>query len=64
MQMDEFPRHEAKGNAGHQSVGKDNLLFGDQSIKLMSYSDYEETTSRDPAGSVGQFYNWGHLYPR
>ncbi len=33
--LDEFPRHEGKGNTGRQNTGKDNLLFGDQSIRLL-----------------------------
>jgi prepilin-type N-terminal cleavage/methylation domain-containing protein len=62
--LDEFPRHEGKGNAGRSNAGKDNLLFGDQSIKLLSYEDYNEPTSKDPAGADGPFYNWGHFYHR
>lgn len=60
--IDEFPRHEAKSSRTQQNTGKDNLLFGDVSVRLMSYEDYED--GRDPAGSVIQFYNWGHLYTR
>jgi prepilin-type N-terminal cleavage/methylation domain-containing protein len=60
--LDEYPRHEGKGNTGTTRAGKSNLLFGDQSVKLISYVDYQEKT--DPAGSVETFYNWGHLYRR
>jgi hypothetical protein len=60
--LDEFPRHEGKGNAGRSNTGKDNLLFGDQSIKLLSYEDYQN--SSDPMGAPGPFYNWGHFYHR
>jgi prepilin-type N-terminal cleavage/methylation domain-containing protein len=58
--LDEFPRHEGKGNSGRQNTGKDNLLFGDQSIKLLSYEDYEDTP--DPMHAPAPFYNWGHFY--
>jgi prepilin-type N-terminal cleavage/methylation domain-containing protein len=60
--LDEYPRHEGKGNRGTTRAGKSNLLFGDQSIKLMSYVDYQERP--DPYGSPAPFYNWGHLYYR
>lgn len=59
--LDEYPRHEGKGNNGTTRAGKSNLLFGDQSIKLMSYTDYQERP--DPAGAPRPFYNWGHFYP-
>ncbi len=59
--LDEFPRHQGgKGNPGGANVGKSNLLFGDQSIKLLAYDDYQE--SPDPVGAPPPFYNWGHLY--
>jgi prepilin-type N-terminal cleavage/methylation domain-containing protein len=60
--LDEFPRHEGKGNDGFTNRGKDNLLFGDHAVKLMSYPQYQE--SLDPAGAPAPFYNWGHLYYR
>jgi prepilin-type N-terminal cleavage/methylation domain-containing protein len=60
--LDEFPRHEGKGNDGRTRAGMDNLLFGDQSIKLMRYVDYQERP--DPEGAPAPFYNWGHLYFR
>jgi len=59
--LDEYPRHEGKGNNGTTRAGKSNLLFGDQSVKLMSYADYQ--LKPDPAGAPGPFYNWGHIYP-
>jgi prepilin-type N-terminal cleavage/methylation domain-containing protein len=62
--LDEFPRHEGKGNTGRENTGKDNLLFGDHSIKLLSYDDYEDPSSHDPMGAPGPFYNWGHFYHR
>ena len=69
--MDEFPRHQGKAVTSHTESGnttpsglalsgKDNVLFGDQSVKLLGYTDYEE--SPDPAGAPAPFYNWGHLY--
>lgn len=60
--LDEYPRHAAKGNSGTSNAGKNNLLFGDNSIKLMDYVQYQEAT--DPAGAPAPFYNWGHLYYR
>lgn len=60
--LDEFPRHEGKGNTGRQNTGKDNLLFGDHAVRLLSYADYQDTP--DPMGAPAPFYNWGHLYPR
>jgi hypothetical protein len=59
--LDEFPRHEGKGNNGTTRAGKDNLLFGDQSVKLLSYSEYQD--SDDPMGAPAPFFNWGHYYP-
>lgn len=68
--LDEFPRHQgAKANArtlqnqasGVGSVGKNNFLFGDQSVKMLDYDKYQEEP--DPAGAPAPFYNWGHYYP-
>jgi prepilin-type N-terminal cleavage/methylation domain-containing protein len=60
--LDEYPRHEAKANRGQESTGKNNLLFGDQSVKLMGYVEYQEVPDR--YGAPAPFYNWGHLYYR
>jgi prepilin-type N-terminal cleavage/methylation domain-containing protein len=60
--LDEYPRHEGKGNDGRTERGKSNLLFGDQSVRIMSYVEYQE--SDDPAGAPSPFYNWGHFYAR
>jgi prepilin-type N-terminal cleavage/methylation domain-containing protein len=68
--LDEFPRHlGARNNPriagvddGSGNVGQNNLLFFDQSIKLMDYRDYQEAP--DPVGAPAPFYNWGHLYRR
>jgi prepilin-type N-terminal cleavage/methylation domain-containing protein len=60
--LDQFPRHEGKGNDGRTTRGKDNLLFGDLSVKLLSYPEYQESV--DPMGAPAPFYNWGHLYYR
>ncbi len=59
--LDEFPRHEGgKGNDGRARAGKNNILFGDQSIKLLPYEVYYE--GRDKYGSDPTFWNWGHRY--
>jgi prepilin-type N-terminal cleavage/methylation domain-containing protein len=60
--LDEYPRHEGKGNNGTTRAGKNNVLFGDQAIKLMAYTEYQERP--DPLGAPAPFYNWGHLYYR
>lgn len=70
--LDEFPRHRAGGKGNPRSsgsdqnyqvnIGKSNLLFADQSIKLLSYPEYQD--SPDPAGAPFPFFNWGHNYPR
>jgi prepilin-type N-terminal cleavage/methylation domain-containing protein len=60
--LDEYPRHEGKGNNGTTRAGKNNLLFGDQSIKLMGYVEYQEMP--DKYGAPAPFYNWGHLHYR
>jgi len=60
--LDQYPRHEGKGNDGRTTRGKNNLLFGDISVKLMSHPEYQD--SPDPMGAPAPFYNWGHLYYR
>jgi prepilin-type N-terminal cleavage/methylation domain-containing protein len=60
--LDEFPRHEGKGNDGRTQAGKNNFLFGDLRIELKPYVNYQEDP--DKYGSVINFYNWGHLYAR
>jgi len=59
--LDEYPRHQGKGNKGRVSAGRNNLLFGDQSIKLLSFPEYYE--SYDKYGAPPPFWNWGHNYP-
>jgi prepilin-type N-terminal cleavage/methylation domain-containing protein len=60
--LDEFPRHEGgKSQSGRERVGKNNLLLGDQSIRLLSFVEYYETP--DKYGSFVRFWNWGHNYP-
>jgi hypothetical protein len=68
--LDEFPRHQgAKANprtlqnqnTGVGNSGKNNFLFGDQAVKMIDYSDYQDRP--DPAGAPAPFYNWGHYYP-
>jgi len=60
--LDEFPRHQGKANNGRESIGKSNLLFGDQRVQLLDYSTYQD--GRDRFGSIPNFYNWGHVYTR
>jgi len=67
--LDRFPRHTARpaknktvDDLSGDTAGTNNFLFGDQSVKLIDYITYEETS--DKYGSVAQFYNWGHVYPR
>lgn len=60
--LDEFPRHEGKADATRTRLGKSNVLFGDQSIRLLDYPTLQDT--RDKYGSLATFYNWGHVYPR
>ncbi|MFZ4574488.1 MAG: type II secretion system protein [Phycisphaerales bacterium] len=62
--LDEFPRHEGgKGNTtGRLNRGKSNILYGDQRVKLVDYTDYQDKP--DPYGAPAPFYNWGHFYRR
>lgn len=61
--MDEFPRHQAKVQNGRTSGrGQSNILFGDQSVVLKEYTDYQDRP--DKYGAPAPFYNWGHLYYR
>jgi prepilin-type N-terminal cleavage/methylation domain-containing protein len=69
--LDEFPRHFVKDrlraernetNPLARPSGANNLLFGDQSIKLLKYAQYQ--ASPDPVGAPPPFFNWGHLYAR
>ncbi len=59
--LDEFPRHQGKSNNGRESIGKSNLLFGDQRVVLMDYSEYR--SKPDKYGAPPPFWNWGHFYP-
>ena len=59
--LDEFPRHQGKANNGREQIGKSNLLFGDQRVLLMEYSEYQ--SKPDKYGAPPPFYNWGHFYP-
>ncbi|MCC6678861.1 MAG: prepilin-type N-terminal cleavage/methylation domain-containing protein [Phycisphaerales bacterium] len=67
--LDEFPRHTGKnvGPSGadpSSDFGKNNFLFGDNSIKTLDIRDYWFYESSDKYGAPGPFYNWGHYYPR
>jgi prepilin-type N-terminal cleavage/methylation domain-containing protein len=69
--LDEFPRHQSGASKSRVSElgvldpssankgGKNNLLFGDISIKLLPYVEYQEAP--DVYGAPAPFYNWGHL---
>lgn len=59
--LDEFPRHQGKANSGREVIGKSNLLFGDQRVQLLEYSEYQSMP--DKYGAPPPFYNWGHFYP-
>jgi hypothetical protein len=65
--LDEFPRHQdrtIKSGDGTTDLGRsgtNNLLFGDSSVRLIPFSDYQ--LRGDPYGSPAPFYNWGHYYP-
>jgi prepilin-type N-terminal cleavage/methylation domain-containing protein len=65
--QDQFPRHATAGSRakfGQDSdkLGANNLLFGDQSVRLMDYITYQEGSDR--YGSASPFYCWGHVYPK
>ena len=59
--LDEFPRHASKSNTGRQTVGANNFLFGDQSIKLIDIQTYR--FGRDKWNANPPFYNWAHTVP-
>jgi prepilin-type N-terminal cleavage/methylation domain-containing protein len=65
--LDEFPRHSGKDTSTMSltarqelRVGKNNFLFGDNSIKFIEYDTYQN--KRDKYKSTVNFYNWGHFY--
>lgn len=68
--LDEFPRHQGRVVArnkndpsdARQRTGVNNLLFGDQHIKLMTLMDYNAPEAYDKYGAPGPFFNWGHFY--
>ncbi len=68
--LDEFPRHQNRpssrrgspGEPNTPSLGLNNFLFGDQSIRMIQISDYRPPEARDIYGASGPFYNWGHAY--
>ena len=51
--LDEFPRHDGKGN----------FLFGDLRIESLTFIESHAVESKDKYGAPGPFYNWGHFYP-
>ncbi len=60
--LDEFPRHAGKSNDGRSSTGVNNFLFGDGSLKILTFREYNLPEARDRYGAPGPFYNWGILY--
>ncbi len=64
--IDEYPRHVGSSKTNDRGVltGKNNFLFGDQSIRMLSLPEYWYAESEDPAGAPGPFFNWGHVYNR
>ena len=68
--LDEFPRHAgrnefaAPGSGVPATVGKNNFLFGDQSVRQLSIDVYNSSDFGDQYGSLGPYFNWGHFYPR
>ncbi len=64
--LDEYPRHVASSKTNDRGLltGKSNLLFGDQSLRLLSFNEYRLNENEDPMGAPGPFYNWGHVYDR
>ena len=62
--LDEFPRHSAKRNAGRDTIGANNFLFGDQSIRLIDIVTYRNQRPEDNKWHASPpFYNWGHTAP-
>lgn len=75
--LDEFPRHfqigvrpKAVGSSGGattpsgtgMTVGKNNFIFFDQSVKQIDMGFYRSKDAFDPFGAEGEFWNWGHRY--
>ncbi|MBN8596628.1 MAG: type II secretion system protein [Planctomycetes bacterium] len=69
--FDEFPRHQSKqtlklegpGAYGAAATrGRNNFLFGDQSIKTIDIAQYGDNGSPDPLGIPAKFFNWGHAF--
>ena len=64
--IDWIPRHripskKTRYTTDLDTLGSENLLFGDNRVKAMSEAEY--ILKRDPYGSAPAFYNWGHFYP-
>lgn len=64
--IDWIPRHRAPSDktaysASIDSVGSENLLFGDGRVQMMTEAEY--ILESDPYGSSPAFFNWGHAYP-
>ncbi|MDX2117806.1 MAG: prepilin-type N-terminal cleavage/methylation domain-containing protein [Planctomycetota bacterium] len=63
--LDWAPRHSGGGPKWNQAgdidrLGASNILFGDQSVKLIDYLTIQD--GRDKYKSLPNFYNWGHAY--
>jgi len=64
--IDWIPRHRAPSSksgftSSIDSVGSENLLFGDLHVEMMTEAEY--ILQKDPYDSLPIFYNWGHAYP-
>ncbi len=64
--LDEFPRHQGRrsqsaGQTGRNLSGANNFLYGDGSVKSMTFVDYY--LSRDRFGAGPAFWNFGHGAP-
>ena len=64
--IDWIPRHRKPSEkttytSDVDSVGSENLLFGDGRVEMMTEAEY--FFGRDKYGSNQTFFNWGHSYP-
>lgn len=75
--LDEFPRHFQPGRRLNQvgdaattptgtsmTVGKNNFIFFDQSIKQIDMGFYRSPDAFDKYGAPAEFWNWGHRYKK
>ena len=71
--LDEFPRHAgpppspafgAPPENQPTRLGKNNFLFGDLRIESLPLTVYRNPLIGGKYGSLGNFWNWGHVYPQ